>query len=158
MSVRSQAGFTLVELMVASIAAALLALTVGVMLVNGYLGWVRGLALADMERDAAVAVHAIDLSVRGATNANAAGGTTLTVYLPTNGGTRVFSASGSSPRGNLEYNGVALVSNRLESFGATVTGRVVSVSMSLAGIDRNNGDTGVRMGVTNLCIRMRNAP
>ena len=30
MSVRSQAGFTLVELMVASIAAALLALTVGV--------------------------------------------------------------------------------------------------------------------------------
>lgn len=156
MNKQVKTGFTIVELLIGIIAAAILALTAGTMLMNGYRGWVRSLALADMERDAAVAIHTVDLAVRAATNA--VGGSTLTLTLASNGVTRVFSTTGVSPRKTLAYNGMTLVDGRLESFASTVTGNVVGVTMVLAAIDRNGQDAGVTMGVTNLYIRMRNRP
>ena len=155
MKIKVNNGFTIVELLIGIIAAAILALTAGTMLINGYKGWVRSLALADMERDAAVAIHTLDLAVRGATNA--VPGTTLILTMASNGVTRVFSATGASPnKKSLAYNGMTLVNGRLVSFASTVTGSVVGVTMVLAGIDQNGQDTGVTMGVTNLYIRMRN--
>jgi prepilin-type N-terminal cleavage/methylation domain-containing protein len=156
MKMTGKDGFTIVELLIGIIAASILALMAGTMLMNAYKGWVRSLALADMERDAAVAIHTLDLAVRGATNA--VGGATLTVSLPSNGITRVFSTTGVSPRKSLAYNGMTLVNGRLGSFSATVTGSVVGVTMVVSAIDQNGQDTGVTMGVTNLCIRMRNRP
>lgn len=147
-------GFTIVELLIGIVAAAILALTAGSVLINVYSGWVRSLAMADMERDAAVAIHKLDLAVRGATNA--VGGTTLTVTLAADGISHVFSASGVSPRKSLAYDGMTIVDGRLVSFATTVTGSVVGVTMVFSGIDQNGQDTGVTMGVTNLNIRMRN--
>lgn len=147
MKIEGQNGFSIVELMIGIVAAAILALTAGTMLANVYKGWARGLALADMERDAAVAIHTLDLAVRGASNAVWNGAArTLTNYMPSSV-TRVFVASG----GSLSCNGQTLVDQRLEFFSAPVTGRDVWVSIVLT-------NQNIRMGVTNMCIRMRNMP
>lgn len=157
-------GFTLVELLIGMIAASILAFTAGTMLMTAYRGWVRSLALADMERDASVAIHTLDLAVRGADAVLLAEPNALRVR-GTDGAVRSFSAqwSGTPSRGSLVYyrdlaagDPMILVENRLVSFGSTFTSGVVRVSMSLSGIDRNNQDTGVTMGVTNMGIRMRN--
>ena len=155
MKSNSQTGFTVVELMIGILSASILALAVGIILANAYRGWVRGLAVADMERDASVAIHTLDLAVRGATNV--VGGVTLTVY-DTNGISRVFSTTGVAPRGSLLYSGMTLVNGRLVSFTNSVSAGMVSVTLTLSGIDQNNQDTGVRMGVTNMCIQARNVP
>lgn len=155
MKTKGQKGFTIIELTIGIVAAAILALTAGTMLVNTYKGWIRDLAVADMERDAAVAIHTLDLAVRGASNV-VWNGSTLTVY--TNATGRVFSTSGVSPRGNLIFNGMTLVDGRLVTFTNSVSAGMVKVTLTVAGIDRNNVDTGVRMGVTNMSIRMRNVP
>lgn len=145
MKTNRQKGFSLVELMIGIVAAGILALTAGTLLASVYKGWARSMALADLERDAAVAIHTLDLAVRGATNA-AWDGATLTVYWPTNA-PKIFSTSG----GSLSYSGMTLVDQKLESFSAPVTGRVVWVTMALT-------NENVRMGITNMCIRMRNMP
>ncbi len=163
MKIRGQSGFTIVELLIGMIAALILALMAGVMLINTYRGWVRSLAAADMERDTAVALHALDLAVRGAVDTVLTGPNTLQVRM-TNGMVRAFSAqwAGAPPRGSLYYYpvlggpGMTLVDKRLDSFGTTVTADVVRVTMTLRGIDQNNADTTVTMGVTNMCIRLRN--
>lgn len=163
MKTNSQSGFTIVELLIGMVAALILASMAGVMLINTYRGWVRSLAVADMERDAAVALHTLDLAVRGAADTVQTGPNTLQVLM-TNGTVRAFSAqwAGSPPRGSLYYYpvlgqpGMTLVDKRLGSFTTTVTSDVVRVTMTLTGIDQNNGDTGVMMGVTNMSIRLRN--
>lgn len=158
MKTSRQSGFTLVELMVGLIAASILAVTAGLMLAQAYQGWIRAMAVADMERDAAVALHTLDVAVRGASNAVPnASGSTLTVDIPPYP-SRVFSSSGTSPRGSLSYNGMTLVNGRLVTFTNSVANGGITITMTLAGIDRNNRDTEVRMGVTNLFIKMRNAP
>ncbi len=60
-------GFTLVELMVGMVAAAILALMFGAMLFYGYTGWVRLQAMAEMERSGALAMHTMSRVFRGAT-------------------------------------------------------------------------------------------
>ena len=164
-----QKGFTIVELLIGIIAASILALTAGTMLANVYKGWVRSVALADMEREAAVAIHAIDLAVRGASNAvpNEVGQDKLKIVIPSNGIVRAFTVRiRSTPEGerrDLLYNsngssgGFAVITNRLDYFYASPpTAKVVRVTMTLKGINNNNVDTEVRMGVTNMCILMRN--
>jgi len=160
-------GFTIVELLIGIIAAAILALTMGVMLANTYQGWLRSQALADLERDAAVAIHTLDLAVRGAASTvpGEVGVDKLKVVLPSGGIVREFSVATTSGRRSLVYNpdspggaGMVIVDRRLGSFVTSVTSGVVRVTMTLVGIDKNDRDTGVSMGVTNLCIRMRNWP
>jgi prepilin-type N-terminal cleavage/methylation domain-containing protein len=164
MKTRIQSGFTIVELLIGMIAAAVLALTAGTMLVTSYRGWIRSLALADMERDAAVAIHTLDLAVRGADDVVLTGANTLRVRLA-NGTVRSFSAqwSGVPSRGSLVYYRdlaagapMILVENRLVGFASSFTSGVVRVTMTLEGIDRNNQATGVTMGVTNMSIHTRN--
>lgn len=156
MKKNSQKGFSLVELMIGIVAASVLALTAGALLGSIYKGWARSVAMADMERDAAVALHSLDLAVRGATNV-VWSGSTLTAYWPTNT-TKVFTASGVSPRASLLCNGLTNVNGRLVTFTNSVISGLVRVTLVLAGIDNQNQDTGIRMGVTNMCIRMRNMP
>jgi len=167
MKTKEQTGFTIVEVLIGMIAAAVLALAAGTMLASTYRGWFRSLAVADMERDAALAIHTLDLAVRFASNtvSGGVGVDILKVAIPSNGIVRAFSTTGVSPRKSLWYyrnwnnepaSKMAVVTNRLDSFHTTVTAGVVRVTMTLSGIDQNNEDTGVRMGITNMCIRMRN--
>lgn len=160
----TQRGFTLVELVIGIAAASLLALTVGMMLAAAYRGWVRSLAVADLERDMSVAVHTLDMAVRGAEDAVDFGVNKLQVRMPSNGVVRAFSAewSGSPARGSLYYypdyaSGVRwpVVDKRLVSF-ITSTAGVIRVTMTLTAIDDNNQETLVTMGVTNMSIYMRN--
>jgi len=157
MKARCQQGFTVIELMVGTIAAAVLALTIGSILAYVYKGWIRNMALAEMERDAAVAVHSLDVAVRGSSSVVVAGVDILQVSNTT---LRVFTVHNRStpegPRRDLIYNGIAVVTNQLGSFVTSNNADSVWVTMSLNGIDKFNKDTGVRMGVTNRCILMRN--
>lgn len=59
-------GFSLVEITFGILAAAVLALTVGAMLIYGYGGWRRCKAEAELERDGAVALRTLDWTLRGA--------------------------------------------------------------------------------------------
>ena len=160
-----QKGFTIVELLIGVASASILALTAGAILVNAYQGWVRSLAMADMERDAAVAVHVIALAVRGASNAvpGEVGTDKLKVVIPPNSIVRAFSVQTSGGQRSLVYNpnwpngaSMVLVNGRLGTFQASVTAGVVRVTISLSGIDQNSVDTGVTMVVSNMTICMRN--
>lgn len=63
---KKKSGFTLVELMVASVAVAILALTVGSMLYYGWLGWRRYSESVAMQRNAMVAMRVIEHRIRNA--------------------------------------------------------------------------------------------
>lgn len=60
-------GFTLVELMMASLAFSMLALAVGSMLVFGWQGWKRSNDVVGMQRDATLAMMMISKEIRNAT-------------------------------------------------------------------------------------------
>lgn len=157
-------GFTIVELMVGIVAAAIVALTAGVMLANTWGGWFRNMAVADMEREAAVAIHTLDLAVRGGAVVSNAAVDSLRVQMPSNGVMRSFYVQTSGGRRSLVYNpnwpnggGQVLVNGRLGAFVATNNNSLVQVTMTLIGLDQRNHDTGVRMSITNI-IHMRNVP
>ena len=60
-------GFTLVELLMASVAAAVLVVTMGIMLVYGFTTWHRNTRSIDMHRDATLAMRTLDRALRQAT-------------------------------------------------------------------------------------------
>lgn len=62
---RKRRGLTIIELMVATAAGAIVAITAGSMLYYGYVAWRQNNALVDIQRDATVALGAIGLAVRG---------------------------------------------------------------------------------------------
>lgn len=60
----SNSGFTVVELMVAMLVSAVLALAVGSMLVFGWMGWVRSNEIVSSQRDASLAMLMIAKEIR----------------------------------------------------------------------------------------------
>ena len=94
-NVAAKRGFTLVELSVASIATAILALTVGTMLWFGYLGWSRLNAAVQMQRDMQVAMDILTRIVRSGTNVTVSAGPVVTVQSSDRPDTTVYT-SGSS--------------------------------------------------------------
>lgn len=159
-------GFTLVELLIGMIAAAILALVAGVLMTNSCRGWQRNQASAGMERDAALAIHVLELAVRGASNAVAGefGIDKLKVRNP-DGVVRSFSVQTSGGLRSLYYNpndpsgeAMVLVDKRLGTFDSAITANLVRVSLTLLAIDQNNQATGMEMGCSNVWIQMRNHP
>lgn len=157
-------GFTFVELLIGMIAAAILALVAGTLLTNSYQGWQRSQAAADMERDAALAIHTLELAIRGASNAvpGEVGIDRLKVMDP-DGVIRAFSVQTSGGRRSLYYNPndpggepMVLVDRRLGTFVAATTANLVRVSLTLVALDQNNQEIGLGMGFSNVWIRMRN--
>ncbi len=145
-------------------AAAILALAAGTLLANLYYGWARGAAAVEMEREAAVAIHTLELAIRGSSNtvAGGVGVDQLKLRLP-GGGVRSFSVATSEGRRSLIYNpddpggaAMVLVDKRLGAFVTVSTAKMVCVSLTLTGIDQNNQNTGQVMGFSNVWIRMRN--
>ncbi len=60
----SSGGFTIIELMVSTIAFAVMVLAVGSMLVFGYTAWTRGNSSVEMQRDVSLAMRVIAKEIR----------------------------------------------------------------------------------------------
>lgn len=164
MKLKEKTGFTVVELLIGIMAAAVLAITAGLLLVNIYQGWARGAAAVELEREAAVAIHTLELAVRSASNTVSGGvGVDLLQVRKPDGVVRSFTVQTSNGRRSLLYNpsdpggaAMVLVDNRLGTFVSATTGNMVCVSLTLVGIDQNNQDIGLTMECSNMWIRMRN--
>jgi type II secretory pathway pseudopilin PulG len=138
-------GFSLIELLAAMVSGAVLALTVGLMLVYAFAALSRGQEAAELQRDASTALQLAVLKLRGASEGDvtepaAAGdsGSILTLYDESTDGTvRLRDAGG----GVLEYDpdtGTAndeliLADGTLTAFTATRVegGVVVRVQLAL---------------------------
>jgi type II secretory pathway pseudopilin PulG len=62
-------GFTVIELMVGTVAASVLAITVSIMLFYGYLAWNRNSSFLELQRDATLSMQALTKSLRQASAA-----------------------------------------------------------------------------------------
>ena len=166
MQTAKTAGFTIVELLIGMIAAAILAVAAGSLLVSAFRGSARAKAAVEMAQDAAVAIHTVELAIRSASNTvtGEVGVDRLKVRTPS-GVIRAFTVQTSNGRRSLVYNpddpggaSMVLVDRRLGTFVSATTGKVVRVSMTLSGIDQNAQDIGLVMGYSNIWVRMRNYP
>lgn len=166
MQTAKTAGFTIVELLIGMIAAAILAVAAGSLLVSAFRGSARAKAAVEMAQDAAVAIHTVELAIRSASNTvtGEVGVDRLKVRTPS-GVIRAFTVQTSNGRRSLLYNpndpsgaSMVLVDRRLGTFVSATTGKVVRVSMTLSGIDQNAQDIGLVMGYSNIWVRMRNYP
>ena len=152
------AGFTLVELLIGVVAAAVLALTAGLMLVNTYQGWARGQGVVELERDAALAIQTLAVATRGAcyTNTTPVTGTdTLVVTVPGNT-VRTFSVQGRSLIYSHNGGSMIVVSNRLaatKGFVSSYDSAARTITVTLALYDQV---TGLGMTVSNMNFRVRN--
>jgi type II secretory pathway pseudopilin PulG len=164
MQIANRVGFTIVELLIGVSAAAILAVAAGVLLESAFRGSARAKAAVEMEQDAAVAIHTIELAIRSASNTvtGEVGVDRLKVRTPS-GAIRAFTVQTSNGRRSLVYNpndpggaSMVLVDRRLGSFVSATTGKVVRVSMTLSGIDQNAQDIGLVLGYSNILVRMRN--
>lgn len=128
----SNSGFTLVELMVAMLVAAILALAVGSMLVFGWMGWVRSNEIVASQRDASLAMLMIAKEIRNSSYGDITAGSGIVckdfsfqdsgVDLTRNDGMKVVDGwlvSGS------------FVSTKKEDISASGTSRWVRVAFSL---------------------------
>ena len=68
MQIANRVGFTIVELLIGVSAAAILAVAAGVLLESAFRGSARAKAAVEMEQDASVAIHTIELAIRSASN------------------------------------------------------------------------------------------
>jgi type II secretory pathway pseudopilin PulG len=164
MQTAKTAGFTIVELLIGMIAAAILAVAAGSLLVSAFRGSARAKAAVEMAQDAAVAIHTVELAIRSASNTvtGEVGVDRLKVRTPS-GVIRAFTVQTSNGRRSLLYNpndpsgaSMVLVDRRLGTFVSATTGKVVRVSMTLSAIDQNGQDNGLVMGFSNIWVRMRN--
>lgn len=118
-----RSGFSVVEMMAAMLALAILVLTVGLVLISAWTGWTRGKASVQMQRDATVAMRLIAKEVRQTPIENITTGTSLVC------GTNSFTKVGS----NLVYKEIDLVDGVVTSFRTRkdVSEGTVQVSLNL---------------------------
>lgn len=126
-------GHTLIELVIGTAAAAVLAVTLGTMLFYGYVTWVRNCLAVDLHRDATLAMQTLARSLRQAS----ASGVDLSLpgrIVVSNQGTGIFS-SFYQQGSNLVFN--AAVNNAGTPF-ILVQGR-----LSPSGFTHSNTSAGV---------------
>lgn len=68
MDARSIDGFSLVELLMGMVAASVLALIIAIVVGYSYGGWMRMRAMAELQRDAAIAMRGIAIELRPVSN------------------------------------------------------------------------------------------
>jgi len=134
MNTQRNSGFTLVELMVGMVSAAVLAVVFSAVVIYGYKGWNELQGQADMQADADVVMRTMDQIVRAASNVTWSG-STLTVGL-TNATTQTFTKTGSNFVWVASGTTSILITNRVASFVCGVTNfgdkATVSVALKLA--------------------------
>ncbi len=147
------AGFTIIELMIALVAASILAITAGITLVYGHSGWRRNNAAMELQRDATLAMYRLSRAVRGASAADVttplAGQSAeqLTIQ-PTE-----FRVNGDhllyDPNTGTDGDEVVIVNGRLETFTVTDLGTGVLITLEL------QNETGDEVTITNATTAFR---
>jgi type II secretory pathway component PulJ len=118
MKAESNIGFTVVELMVAMVSAAIIGLTIAVVVYAAYSGLAKTRAMAELERDGSLAMRKLSREIRKAARTN------LTVEV----------ARFVSTGGQLRYpdaNGMILIQQGVQSFAASIGTNQVTVVLSL---------------------------
>ena len=135
---KHNAGFTIIELMVVSVAAFVLAITAGMTLVYGHSGWRRNNAMMELQRDATLAMYRLSRAVR---EASAADVTTSASQLTIQ--TTEFRVNGNhllyDPNTGTDGDEVVIVDGRLETFTVTSLAAGTGVSIILE-LQNENGD------------------
>lgn len=132
------AGFTMVELLVALVAASILAITTGITLVYGHSGWHRNNAAMELQRDATLAMYRLSRAVRGASAADvttsASQLTIQTTQFRVNGYHLLY-----DPNTGIDGDEVVIVDGRLKTFTVTSLAAGTGVSIILE-LQNQNGD------------------
>lgn len=132
-------GLTLVELMVAIVAASIVILTVAVILIAAFRSWRINNAYVDMRRDAALAIYLISRDIREATLADVATPANQLVlptvtYTKTAGGALISTDFGT------------IILRNVTRFNARTNGPGDGVYITLGVADNN---TGIGIAITN---------
>jgi len=146
------AGFTLVELIIALAAASILAITAGITVVYGYSGWRRNNAAVELQRDATLAMYRMSRAVREASAADVTTSASQLTIQPTefrvnvNGDCLLY-----DPNTGVEGDEVVIVDGRLETFTVTnlATGTGMSITLEL------QNENGNEVTITNATTAFR---
>jgi Tfp pilus assembly protein PilW len=131
-------GFTIVELLMATLATSIMAMAIGSILVFAWMGWARQSESVEMQRDVSMAMRIMAKEIRQATSVTT--GTSLSCTKP-GSDVVVFSQSGRDL--NMQVNADApmvIVRDVATSFSSEVNGvRSVRVLLALdTGTDNSN--------------------
>lgn len=114
-------GFSLVELMVAMVAVAVMALTVGSVLYYAWVGWSRGRDSVKMQRDVSLAMRMLAKEIRASNPADVEVGSSL----------KCSNATFSMSDDRLIYRGMNLIEEGLNDFSSSATPSNVTVKLSV---------------------------
>ncbi len=128
-------GLTIVELLVAMVAASILALAVGAIMYYSYRGWASVQSVGNMERDGSLAMQAVAKEVRGAASSNVAAVASR------------FAKVGDKLRYTRAGNSMDLVQQGVQSFTNIVSANKVTVVLNLS-----EPTAGVTMSMTNVVM------
>ena len=127
-------GFTLAEMIVAILAAAILALTAGAVFVSSFKGWLNVSRAVDMQRDAYAALDSLSRAVHMGTNMTFVTGTVFTVQYGDRPNSQFYRSGGDfiavSPPGATGVT-VRLVYGKLKTFTVSVVSNPATVWLVL---------------------------
>jgi len=146
------AGFTMVELLVALAAASVLAVTAGITLVYSHSGWRRNNAAMELQRDATLAMYRLSRAVRGAS------GNDVTTPLAGQSAERLtiqtteFRVDGDhllyDPDTGIGGNEIVIVDGRLKTFTVTKLSTGIGVSIVLELQNENSDEIAITSAIT----------
>ena len=146
------AGFTMVELLVALAAASVLAITAGITLVYSHSGWRRNNAAMELQRDATLAMYRLSRAVRGAS------GNDVTTPLAGQSAERLtiqtteFRVDGDhllyDPDTGIGGDEVVIVDGRLKTFTVTSLSTGIGVSIVLELQNENSDEIAITSAIT----------
>jgi prepilin-type N-terminal cleavage/methylation domain-containing protein len=146
------AGFTMVELMVALAASSILAITAGITLVYAHSGWRRNNAAMELQRDATLAMYRLSRAVR------AASGNDVTTPLAGQSAERLtiqtteFRVDGDhllyDPDTGIGGDEVVIVDGRLKTFTVTNLSTGIGVSIVLELQNENSDEIAITSAIT----------
>jgi prepilin-type N-terminal cleavage/methylation domain-containing protein len=131
----ARAGFTLVELMAASVASAVLLLTVGCLLWFGYLGWKRTSEAVNLQRDMRASMDVLTRMVRSGTNMTFSTSLVFVVQYsnrPPSSVTGVGSNLFYDPNTTASGDGAQLVYGTLRQFHVAIATNLAYVTLRLS--------------------------
>jgi prepilin-type N-terminal cleavage/methylation domain-containing protein len=150
------AGFTMVELLVALAAASILAITAGMTLVYGYSGWCRNNAAMELQREATLAMYRLSRAVRGASATDVttplAGQSAERLTIKMTDKTTEFRVDGDhllyDPDTGIGGDEVVIVDGRLKTFTVTNLSTGTGVSTVLELQNENSDEIAITSAIT----------
>ncbi len=127
-------GFTMVELLVATLASAILALTAGLMLVISYSAWIANRDYVDLQRDISLTQTIVDRWVREASHWEVTSTNNGLLIATSSGPRRLYAESGSlifDPDTGTPGDELIVSSNRVTDFSVEATPRGVVLDLQL---------------------------